>query len=237
MKKNRTLRISALLLVLTLVTCCALGNTMAKYVSAEFTATDEARVAKWFPSITDETQDFDLFFTEYVAHDDTYTGGTNTVFNTGAGEDRLVAPGTWNYAILSLDLDADDTGVEVAYAALVKDLEITNAITPLVFKVAVFDDTGAFSEMVTSGAWNGDEGTQTALPDLSDYVNSTDAQAAIDAYIDTGIELEDGYSFAIAWAWAFDGNDSTDTGFGEDAADGNAAKVTITIKSQLVQVD
>ena len=51
MKKNSTMRIAALLLVLTLMTSCFVGGTFAKYTTSGHIS-DTARVAKWGVTIT-----------------------------------------------------------------------------------------------------------------------------------------------------------------------------------------
>ena len=99
MKKNRLMRIAALLLVLTLATSCFVGGTFAKYVSTT-TATDSARVAKWeFTSSADGDTNivagtekkftFDLFNTI----NDT-KGGAQETNMASKNSDTVIAPGT-----------------------------------------------------------------------------------------------------------------------------------------------
>lgn len=92
MKKNRTLRVSALLLALTLITTCFVGGTFAKYTSST-TGDDTATVAKWsfkvndteFATTTAKTLTFNLF--------DTINDTNNTADETDVA-DNLIAPGT-----------------------------------------------------------------------------------------------------------------------------------------------
>ena len=92
MKKNRTLRVSALLLALTLITTCFVGGTFAKYTSST-TGNDTATVAKWSFKVNDDefavdpaaTLTFDLFKTIL----DTGSAAENDVKNG-----QLIAPGT-----------------------------------------------------------------------------------------------------------------------------------------------
>ena len=90
MKKNRTMRVAVLMLALTLLTCCFVGSTFAKYTSTT-TGSDSVAVAQWkievndtdITAATDNTPTFDLF-------------GTATQFDE-AGNDVTagkVAPGT-----------------------------------------------------------------------------------------------------------------------------------------------
>lgn len=90
MKKNRTMRIATLMLALTLITCCFVGSTFAKYTSTA-TGTDTVKVAKWSVAVGDngeiattgpKTFTFNLFDT--VSLDDNGT-------DVKAG---LIAPGT-----------------------------------------------------------------------------------------------------------------------------------------------
>ena len=66
MKKTKTMRIAVLMLALTLLTCCFVGSTFAKYTSTS-AGTDTATVAKWAFKVdtTDivatNTFTFDLF--------------------------------------------------------------------------------------------------------------------------------------------------------------------------------
>lgn len=41
----------------------------------------------------------------------------------------------------------------------------------------------------------------------------------------------------VSWAWAFDGNDAKDTYLGDQAADGNAAYIALSITTTLTQID
>ena len=102
MKKNWTMKVAALMLALTMITACFVGSTFAKYVTrAQGEA--NARVAKWGVLLTMEGDD--LFKTEYVADDDTFTGDPDhnpdklTVRADASVADEnigLVAPGTTN---------------------------------------------------------------------------------------------------------------------------------------------
>lgn len=94
MKKNKMMRIAAVLLIVTLLSTCVISGTFAKYV-AKATMDDSARVAKW--GIKIETSG-SLFSEKYEADDADYiaAGGEYSVeaFN---GEDKVVAPGTTSY--------------------------------------------------------------------------------------------------------------------------------------------
>lgn len=96
MKKNRTMRIAVLMLALSLLTCCFVGSTFAKYTSST-SGNDTARVALWDIVVENKdiavtgaapTLDFNLF--DYV--------------DTGVKDvtDNLVAPGTTGMATFDI---------------------------------------------------------------------------------------------------------------------------------------
>ena len=112
MKKNRTLRVSALLLALTLITTCFVGGTFAKYTTS---ASDDvtARVAKWGFKTTTITLD-NLFSNTYAKTDSHYAEGANTVESTV----NVVAPGTAGEVTFDFAYDTTNNGAtapEVAY--------------------------------------------------------------------------------------------------------------------------
>lgn len=85
MKKNRTMRVATLLMVLTLITSCFVGGTFAKYTTSS-TVNDSARVAYW---------GFDS--SAYVAidmFDGIYTNDANETTVDSSNEDNVIAPGT-----------------------------------------------------------------------------------------------------------------------------------------------
>ena len=92
MKKNRAMRIAALLLVLTMMTSCFVGGTFAKYTT-KGTGTDSARVAHWGVTIAHDNSIF------YNAYKDTWTTYTadekvDTITVQTSTVDDVVAPGT-----------------------------------------------------------------------------------------------------------------------------------------------
>lgn len=92
MKKNRTLRVSALLLALTLITTCLVGGTFAKYTSST-TGSDTATVAKWsfkvnnteFATTSAQPLTFNLFDT---------INDTDNATDEADVADARIAPGT-----------------------------------------------------------------------------------------------------------------------------------------------
>ena len=92
MKKNRMLRVAAVLLVAVMLTTSVISGTFAKYTSVA-SASDSARVAKW--GWGDTSIELDLFDKVY---DDTVQS---------ANDDNVIAPGTSKTAELTWVADAD----------------------------------------------------------------------------------------------------------------------------------
>lgn len=99
MKKNKMMRIAAVLLIVTLISTCIISGTFAKYV-AKADVEDSARVAKW--GIKIETTS-NLFSDKYEAEDEHYmaAGGKYSVKAANSTNDdeeitgdKVVAPGT-----------------------------------------------------------------------------------------------------------------------------------------------
>lgn len=112
MKKNMIMRFASLLLVVTLLSTCAISGTFAKYTS-EKSASDSATVAEWSfkvggKNIAKETFAFDLF----------------------TGEDAIIAPGTAG----SLDLVLKNESEVPAQYAIKYTVTNTNNI-PIQFSV------------------------------------------------------------------------------------------------------
>ena len=86
MKKNKMMRIAAVLLVVTLISTCAISGTFAKYVT-KAEGEDSARVAKWGIVLTLDPGE--AFATEYETTDTEGYEGLAV-----KAEDKVVAPGT-----------------------------------------------------------------------------------------------------------------------------------------------
>ena len=91
MKKNKTMRLAAILLVCVLLTTSVISGTFAKYTS-EATGSDSARVAKWAFEVNDaaitatNSFKFDLFNTVYevgTTADDVDVKDTETIIAPG----------------------------------------------------------------------------------------------------------------------------------------------------------
>lgn len=217
MKKNRTLRVSALLLALTLITTCFVGGTFAKYTTRQGDSTT-ARVASWGFKASSITLSNTLFSDVYRDEE-----GNATVSST----EKVVAPGTTGYASFKF---APSFTPEVAYNFTV---DVTGDC-PDDLKAALvwsLDDTkcgenGTFEEMLAAiKALSGDNsGTKQYKPgELPDEFSLTKNQ------------------HIITWKWDFDDNgavtnDPRDTQLG-NASWESRSRVTLNIAITATQID
>ena len=222
--KNKFMRIAAVMLMLCLVTTCAISGTFAKYTT-EATGEDTARVAYW--GFTGENADIaltDLF-------KDTYSTDVK-------GAVDVIAPGTTNSATFVFKYTDKSTTVdapEVAYQITVSTdgSECADAIKQnpnIVWKLGsttfetttdaggttyAFDKLLAAIEALAGNAANGN----TATAGVASYGPSAD-------YL-PDITTEQ----TITWEWIFDqaaGGEDYDTG--DTAMGNNPADLEVTIK-------
>lgn len=151
MKKNKTMRLAALLLVLTLVTCCFVGGTFAKYISVK-SAEDTATVAKWSiqlnnTEMTTKAITFDLFNTVYEA---------NTEDEEDNVVDKLLAPGTGGSFTLNV---ANKSEVTAKYTIALSEASNDNHI-PLQYSLNKTTWKDNISELeITDEVLNMNDGT------------------------------------------------------------------------------
>lgn len=93
MKKNKMMRLAAIVLMLTLLTTCAISGTFAKY-TASATASDNARVAKWDIDYTQNDIDAPLNNDIVFALFDTANINDTNVKGAAADQPAIIAPGT-----------------------------------------------------------------------------------------------------------------------------------------------
>lgn len=225
MKKNMFLRVASVLLVLTLLSTCAISGTFAKYVTTG-SSEDSARVAKWGIQITATGADA-LFATEY---------GT-----TVKSDVDVVAPGT-NGTFGGFTVDGKpEVSCEVTYTATV---ELTGSWEDA-------DGNFYFPLTLTVGDTTVDQSAAEGATDKSDAAGKIEdaIEAAIAAQTATyapGATVA--AALAFDWAWAFgddnktsSGNDAKDTYLGNIAAglvDGKTApNISIDVTATISQVD
>lgn len=219
MKKNRAMRLAALLLVAVLMSTCGISGTFAKYVtSAE--AMDTAHVAKFGVAIDAKGETF------AKAYDDLEKNADAEVL----ADVKVVAPGTGgNMASMTLT-GTPEVAVKVSYVAdfALSDNWIANGEFYCPLKINV-------------------EGTEV---NGLNYINNKDGfESAVEALINgwtktynagTDLSTVEADSVSVSWEWPFSTsaeNDVKDTALGNQAAAGNPATVTLSIKTTVEQVD
>ena len=131
MKKNHMMRIASVLLVVILLTTCAISATFAKY-TATGSGKDTASVAKWEVKFGDDklaadTMKFNLF--------DTITNTNPTAGVAKSVADNVIAPGTKGEFTVALS-NASEVAAKYTVAFDTPDN------TPLVFTVVDAELTG-----------------------------------------------------------------------------------------------
>ncbi len=221
MKKNRMMRFASLVLVLTLLSTCAISGTFAKYTSTD-SATDNARVAYWgFGS--NIMGDLDLFDGSY----------TNVASKDSA---NVVAPGTEKTATITLSYtpNGDTKAPEVAYKYdVVATATSTNGYTAL-------DSNPNFKwTLKVPGATTATEYDTVAK--LIEAINATSQTSISAGSLPTGYAEDGTAAYSIGWTWAYQTEgegmttqDTTDTAMGNDTTPDD---VTITIAITVTQID
>lgn len=222
MKKNTMMRLASALLVLVLLTTCAISGTFAKYTYTTNGA-DNARVAKWGVkgSVTGTA-----FATEYDAHD----GDTEFDITVKSDTtDKLVAPGT-NGTFTGVKLQGTpEVAVKVTYTATVEldgwEVKDGAFYCPIVFTI------------------NGQTIKQDDTNDTADKLEAA-VKAAIESGngeypVNTNLSTIAALNGDYAWAWEFGdpANNVNDTFLGDAAADGEAATISLAVVALVEQID
>ncbi len=198
MKKNKMMRIAAVLLIVTLLSTCAISGTFAKYITTG-EGEGSARVAKWGIEITMEDN---LFEAQYETDDADYEGEYSVVSADGADvvapgtkkDDAIVATikGTPEVATrLYLDLDVvDDIVLEAGtYNDYTTGLDATDTFTlaenyyPVKFDIN-FKGTIAnwrnqnfnISDILGYAGFTGQFTNGVSLTELKDFIEANDGQ-------------------------------------------------------------
>ena len=218
MKKNRTMRIAAVMLVFALITTCIISGSFAKYVTEGTAASDEARVAAWGVTVEADSN-LEVFKTEYEL-DDT----TATVSLAVEADENVVAPGTKNEGAAMITLrGTPEVAVEVAYTGEIEmeGWEVDgDYYCPIIFTI----DGNEFD-----GQDYGD--IDSFIADVSDSLYTTEQY---DPNTDLS-DLNEGHQ--VSWEWPFDVDDEKDTALGDAAAEDNAATISISLNATVTQID
>ena len=201
MKKNRFLKVASAMIILCLITTCAVSTTFAKYTTAG-SATDAARVAKW--GITMDAG--------VSAFKETYT---NVQSEGGA----VVAPGTDGYREYEVNGKPEVAYVITFAYANLKEVFLkagtynyNDAEGRIEYVDAVVEETqdGKYYPIkytVALGAPNATYGGTGGIANDSPVTFATLAEA-LTAIANTTLTYEAGKdadcTLRISWAWAFD---------------------------------
>lgn len=222
MKKNKTMRVAAVMVVLAMLSTCLVSGTFAKYVTSG-SSSDTARVAKWGVTVTPATNS--AFQKNYKVDDQSATTiGTYSVESSNV--DNVVAPGT----------EGQLTTVELGGTSEVA-VRVTNSANVTLTGWSVDNDYYCPLE-VTVGTQTL-KGTDAKYKTVADFENAV--KAAIDAYTadyapGTDLSGKADACPVVTWKWAFEGNDDVkDTKLGN--ATNPAAAVNISITTTLTQID
>jgi len=261
MKKNKMMRIASVLLVMTLLSTCAISGTFAKYVT-KASGEDSARVAKWGVVIGLEAGD--AFATQYKTHDTTYKGAYSVV---SADQKKVVAPGTSSEDLgttikatvkgtpeVATRYKLEITGIKdvklpagtyTDYTELVKDattgkygytktFTLDKDYTPILWTLKIGGTAVATDKSLTEVlARVGDIAGKLPMQNAKAELVGTDGLAiTFDADPNYAMDL----TFELSWKWTFfvnDANDKADTYLGNVAAGTPTDIVTTNVVTEV----
>jgi len=217
MKKNRTMRIAAVMMVLALITTCIISGSFAKYVTGADAASDDARVAAWGVTVIADSE-LELFKTSYTKDD-----RDTSIAVTVSADDAVVAPGTTNTGVAAVTLSGTpEVAVRVAYTGS--------------FEVTGWEANGAFycplKITVGSTVIDGTNMTKDAFENAVNAALNTTQDYAVGTDLST---LNAGKQ--VSWEWVFyvsEDNDIKDTALGNLA---NAPTVSLSLSATVTQID
>ena len=236
------MRVAGLLLALVLVTSCFVGGTFAKYVTSG-SGQDSARVAKFGVKITANGT---MFAKEY-ATDDGNVSGTITSSVVSSGESKLVAPGTKGNMFSMALAGTPEVAVRVQYTATLtlndnwKDAD-GKFYCPLQFKIPTYSaEDQEWVNMVVDGThFDNAEALRREVESKIDAFSATyEAGTPLNS-----LTAADHKAPSVSWEWPFEDTavgakqtDIKDTYLGDQAAEGKAAEIQLTVVTTVTQVN
>ncbi len=224
MKKNKIMRLASALLVLTLMTTCAISSTFAKYTTSQ-SGTDSARVAKWGFTDTANSQITlnDLFKTTYDKNVE--------------GKADVIAPGTTNSATFAFAYNTTNNGAEAPEVAYTFTVSTDGSNCAEAIK-----NNPNIQWKLDNGAWGTWDDMIAAIKALSGTESGTKTYKPGEL---PAAFKDNTTTHTVSWQWEFEEaagatsptpaeQDKTDTGMG-NAAD--LAKVELHIAVTATQVD
>ena len=212
--KNKTLRLSLLVLLLAVITMSVISGTLAKYVES-VSATDTARVAKFEYSLSGldkDTKKINLF---------------NTTSDSGIVGDqkdqKLIAPGTNGSLTVTLTNSS-----EVAISAGFTLTETNASNIPIVYGY----NSQYYSSVIPTGEQVKIHSGDTAISIVGDLNALAAAVGSSESIGKNGTK-----DISLTWAWAFEGTttqtDALDTALGK----AGTATVELKVKCDVTQLD
>ncbi len=191
MLKSKTMRAAALLLALTLITCCFVGGTFAKYIST-FNGTDSTRIAYW--GFTGGTMDLDLFDETYDGTVDSAEDGVNVV---APGTKKTSAPIKFVYNEASIDaIDAP----EVDYTLDI-DVTVPDYDTLTIFNWGIpFTIEYGETKIECVDVWDLEEQFERLA--LNTDGSKVWKAGTLPAFLEPGTEVK------ISWEWPFEAEEN-----------------------------
>lgn len=251
MKKNKMMRLAAVLLVAVLMTTCAISGTFAKYIT-QADVEDFARVAKWGVQVTATGS---LFETQYandgtVEKDEANQDIAFTVVSSSSTDEDVVAPGTFNNDGLvfnitgtpevAVNIDFAITNVsDVKLPATEEDEEGYLDYTTGNNATDTFKLDKDYYPLVYTLTRNDSQVAQGTMADIETYLNGIEGNYAANTNLATALG-----EFKLSWTWVFGdaANNKADTYLGQVAADptlDNSVTLTAgaTIAITVAQID
>jgi len=265
MKKNKFMRLASVMLMLCLITTCAISGTFAKYTTSA-SATDQARVAKWGVTVTMMAGET-IFDDMYGAGDVGVDSDPNVAGINVSTPVDVVAPGTkgtlstiavdgtpevtvdvttrikLNLTNWSYDDDGDPLTPEVVYCPLVftvggetYGLTGTKDINDTLVTNQLAN-VAALEEAVINAIFVEMYG-EAGSPPAWTAVTSTDANYEKQVVVRYAPNHDFNITEEFKWEWSFDGNDDVkDTALGDKAVNGTAPEIDFAMQVIVDQVD
>jgi hypothetical protein len=207
-KTSKTARITMLLVVLCLISTAMLSGTFAKYTS-EFAGEDTALIAKWDISVTDGednvlggVQSLDLFKHAF-----------NQNIITGAGTDKIIAPGVSGDFTLKVE-NIGDVAAEVVF-----DLAASGSANDVPIEYSI-----------DGSSWVNLGDLETALNSLAGMQNVAAGTGTAEQKVEWRWQFERGEDAALT------ANDAADTLLGTTSVTDNRSTYILTVTATATQI-
>lgn len=213
MKKQRFFMLGIITVLVAVLSLTFVSSTFAKYTT-DGQAMDTARVAK-FGVVVEAGA---------VAAEVKEADGTTAEEHVTAGATELIlAPGTKAITIADFDITGTpEVAVNVKYVATV-DLANWQVNSEYYCPLTVTVGTTVLNGKDFTSEKAFEAAIKDAIDSTKDYSKNSNLSTADEP--------------VVTVAWAFKGDDAKDTELGDNAADGNAATISITIDCTVTQID